>query len=101
MWSPTTPVSTLNTSELDEVTALLLVRMHTEAGGKRKRLARPPARRIDAHIVQTAQSQGSELFSGKSFYNGLLVARFKSRCLRRAMPLYIELQSFVEAGLDV
>ena len=52
-------------------------------------------------MIETAKSLSLNGYDNKKFYNGLLVAGFNNTDVKRSKPLYAELHSFSEAGLDV
>ena len=57
--------------------------------------------RVERRMIETAKSLGLNGYDHKKFYNGLLVAGFNNTDVKRSKPLYAELHSFSEAGLDV
>ena len=52
-------------------------------------------------MIETAKSLGLNSYDDKKFYNGLLVAGFNNTDVKQSKPLYTELHSFSEAGLDI
>ena len=94
-------------SNSKNLTVLLPARIQTTSSepektlGKRKRLVRPPAKRVENYAIQTARKAGNNAYENKTFFHGLLVARMKNSSIRRSKPQYAELQPFIESGFDV
>ena len=110
VWSPRTTrgTQTESTESGDFVTVLLLARISelSPEGGKglpnkRLRSTRPPARRVEEHMMQAIRSTVTTAYNGMNFYKGLLILSVKRASIRCTKPLYTELQPFVEAGFNV